>query len=183
METERKLFSIILLLICIQCNAFASKSNLELIPGQEILMSNSIKHQFSSTNHQDIFSIQLIGDSLISSIAIFSIVNECGDTIFCERFRSLLLIGYSADYNSPLKMKEAIIKDKVSKFFNEENFLIPAITNTEVYDEDYSNLENWNTIKSDPNSIGFIFRKGEGKYVKISYSKEFRKVVKYFKCC
>ena len=82
-----------------------------------------------------------------------------------------------------VKDQENFIKSRVLEFFDEKNFKTPAIKSDEVFDEDYSDKDIWESIKNDKHAIGFYFLIGEEDGRSIAYSKRLKKVVLYFNCC
>jgi hypothetical protein len=82
-----------------------------------------------------------------------------------------------------VKDTEKYMRNRVKEFFDEKNFNYPAIKQDEVFDEDYSDMEIWNDIKSDRTAIGFYYLIGEEDGRTIAYSKKTKKVVMYFNCC
>ena len=72
---------------------------------------------------------------------------------------------------------------RIEGFFNENNFLNPAIKKDEKFDPDYSDKETWDEIQSDKAAIGFSYLLGEEDGRKIAFSKKKRIVVMYFNCC
>ena len=81
------------------------------------------------------------------------------------------------------KKERKYIKDKLDKFFNEDNFHQPAIAANDSFDEDYTKKEIWDDIISDRTAIGFYYLIGEEDGRHIAYSKKLGKVVLYYNCC
>ena len=149
-----------------------------------VLIENKVKHSFSQIDKNDEFYICIKGKSIVEGKMIFKIIKSDGIVILNEEFPSYLLIGYGfeGDMNS-VKDKEDYIKSRISYFFNEDKFIQPAIQPGESFDEDYSDKEIWDDIKSDQTSIGFSYLIGEDDGRMISFSKKKGKVVMYFNCC
>jgi len=148
------------------------------------LIENRVMHSFSQMDKKDEFYICIKGKSILDGKMIFKIIKSDGTEILNEEFPSCFLLGYgfAGDKNS-VKDKEDYIKSRITDFFNEKNFLHPAIQPGESFDEDYSDKEIWDEIKSDQTSIGFSYLIGEEDLRMISFSKKKRKVVMYFSCC
>ena len=79
--------------------------------------------------------------------------------------------------------RRAYIRKRMQHFFDDENFLIPAIKAAEEFESQYSEKAYWESIKNDPKAIGFYYLIGEEDGRSIAYSKELKKVVMYFNCC
>jgi hypothetical protein len=87
------------------------------------------------------------------------------------------------DENTTDEEKINMIKKRVSSFFDDKNFIFPAINSSDIIDTDYSNSEIWNDIKSNPKALGFYYLIGDELGCKLAYSKKQKKIVKYFCCC
>ena len=149
-----------------------------------VLIENKVMHAFSKIDNKDEFYICIKGKSILDGKMIFKITKSDGTELLNEEFPSYLLMGYGfeGDMNSA-KDKEDYIKSRIKDFFNENNFMYPAIKSDENFDEDYSDKEIWNEIKSDLTVIGFSYLIGEEDGRKIAFSKNKGKVVMYFNCC
>jgi len=149
-----------------------------------VLIENTVMHAFSQFDNKDEFYICIKGKSITDGKMIFKITKSDGTELLNEEFPSYLLMGYGfeGDMNSE-KDKEDYIKSRINDFFNESNFIHPAIKSDETLDEDYSDKEIWDEIKSDQTIIGFYYLIGEGDGRKIAFSKKKGKVVMYFNCC
>lgn len=163
----------------------AETESIALLTNDSILIKQSVKHQFSQTDKKDEFYICVKGESLLKGKAIFTIRNSAGIEIFREEFPSINLIGYDLPQGigASVKDQENFIKSRVLEFFDEKNFKTPAIKLDEVFDEDYSDKDIWESIKNNKNAIGFYFLIGEEDGRSIAYSKRLKKVVLYFNCC
>lgn len=153
-------------------------------PSQKPLYQNVVERNFSNPEEKDELSIKIIGNSILGGTAVISITTKVGRTIFKEEFPARYLIGYSftGSYDNE-DHKEDYIKERVDEFFVEENFSNPAISTDEQFDEDYSELDNWNDIKSDKTAIGFYYLIGEEAGCRIAYSKKQKRTLTYFCCC
>ncbi|NCA77917.1 MAG: hypothetical protein EOM90_16435 [Alphaproteobacteria bacterium] len=149
-----------------------------------VLIENRVMHSFSQMDKQDQFYICIKGKSIIDGKMMFKIIKSDGTVILNEEFPSCYLLnyGFEGDIHS-VKDREDFIKSRISDFFNENNFLHPAIQPNESFDEDYSDKLIWDEIKSDQTSIGFSYLIGEEDIRMISFSKKKGKVVMYFNCC
>ncbi len=160
------------------------KGKQEAESASDVLLKNEVKHLFSDTLAADLFQIFLKGDSLISSTVAFNIISSKGDTLHHETFPAAYLIGYELISDSAtLAQKEAVIKRRISKFFDEKNFLTPAIKPDQKFNPEYIEKSVWEDLKSDESAIGFYYLVGEEDGRRIAYSKKQKKVVLYFNCC
>lgn len=114
---------------------------------------------------------------------IFQIVDENGIEILTEKYPANYLIGYGLDPGATIEEQENYIKKRVDEFFKGENFISPAIELESKFDEDESDYQIWNDIKSDSTAVGFLYLIGEESIKSIAYSKKMKKVVVYFSCC
>ena len=153
-------------------------------PIQKPLYENLIQRPFSDPKHEDELSISIIGQSIVDGTAIFSIKTHNGRMIHHEEFPARDLIGYGLiGEEATVAKMEQYIKKRVDDFFIEDHFSNPAIAADEEMDEDYSDPEVWNDIKSDQSAIGFYYHVGEEAGCQIAYSKKQRKTRIYFCCC
>ena len=161
-----------------------SKSNLKTEKDNEIiLLENSTERTFSNPDSKDNFKIIITGNSLHDGKMTFQIINAKGNFIHNEEFPSYYLIGYELFDDEPKEKQKEYIKKRVAEFFKDDNFFSPAISENEQYDEDYSDLKEWNDIKSDSTAVGFYYLIGEESGNRIAFSKKENKIVIYFSCC
>lgn len=149
----------------------------------KIICSNIKPHKFSSHETLDTFKIWIEGESLLNSDVHFEIINSDKEKIYSVVFKSYLLLNYDISSDTIDFAKETFIKTRISKFFNEENFISPAIKDGETFYSDYSDKTIWDEISADKNSVGFIYLIGEEDKRSIAYSKKQKKAVIYFNCC
>ena len=149
-----------------------------------ILLKNGVYKVFSNPNKKDKFTISIIGESILVGEMVFKIIDFEGTEILNETYPSNVLInGYIFDEKSTSKELEEYIKKRVSEFFKEDNFSIPALSIDSKFDSDYSVKKNWTDIKSDSSAVGFYYLIGLENGCRISYSKKQKQVLKYFCCC
>ena len=141
-----------------------------------ILLKNSVYKVFSNPNKKDKFSISIIGENILKGKMIFKIINSNGIELLNETYPSNVLInGYIIDENITDEEKINMIKKRVSSFFDDKNFIFPAINSSDVIDTDYSNSEIWNAVKSNPKALGFYYLIGDELGCKLAYSKKQKK--------
>jgi hypothetical protein len=150
---------------------------------QSTLLENIVNRKFSDPTTKDKFSITIIGESLIKGMMVFQIVDANGSEILTEKYPANYLIGYGLNPDATVDEQENYIKKRVDEFFKDENFHSPAIELESKFDEDESDYQIWNDIKSDSSAVGFFCLIGEEGFQSIAYSKKLKKVVVYFSCC
>jgi len=181
----KKIILFITIGICFNCKNIlfknkTSNSNIDSL----VLLENQTDKLFSNPNKKDIFSISIIGENILNGKMIFKITNSSGVELWNEIYPTNVLInGYIIDEDTTDEEKISMIKNRVSSFFDDENFIFPAINPSDVFDRDYSDLEIWNDIKSDQKAKGFYYLIGLEESCKLTYSKTQKKIVKYFCCC
>ena len=150
-----------------------------------ILKTNCVAHKFSHPDKLDTFIVYIKGKTILDGEVTFIIKDFNGVEIFKETFPSKYLIDFGLDNGSSESEnnKTIYIEQRITKFFEEENFIEPAIKLNEEYIEDYSDKAVWEDIHSDQTSIGFHYLLGEEDNRLIAYSKKMKKVVIYFNCC
>jgi hypothetical protein len=132
---------------------------------------------------KDTFKIKITGQSITDGTFEFEIITNNGIVIHHETYPSYYLIGYGLENNATEADKAEFIKKRIVKFFEEENFHTPAISKDEKFDEDYSDKEFWEDIKSDSTAVSFGYLIGEESNGQIAYSKRLKKVITIFSCC
>lgn len=151
------------------------------------LLSNIKTHEFSDINKKDTFKLVLSGQSIIDGHVTFQIIDFNNNIILNDTFSALDLIYEELNYvwndtTPSTKQEEDSITKRVKYFFDDGNFVQPAINPWENYDKEYNNLPKdiWKSIKADPASIGFFYSEGGEGGCGIAYSKKDKKAVYYF---
>ncbi|WP_379090983.1 hypothetical protein [Pedobacter sp. UC225_65] len=94
-----------------------------------------------------------------------------------------LLKSYLA--SAELKKEEEKVKflnDEINYFFDEQHFLIPAVTEQEQPDNNVPDKEFYNELKKTMLN-GFDYRLGKDTKIYIAWSVKEQKVKVYYKCC
>ena len=142
------------------------------------------EHHFSSINKEDKFQIILTGDNIIDAEVTIRILTTNDSILFKESYSSVDLIGYGLiGEKVTVELQEKYILKRMNEFFDKDNFNAPAIGLNDTCDSDYSNCEIWNILQKDQTAISFYYLIGEEIGCRIAYSKELKKVVKFFCCC
>jgi hypothetical protein len=142
-------------------------------------------HAFSDPNKLDSFEIKAEGLNILNSQVTFRIISFNGKEIYSISFPSTDLIGMGLQrgVNASKKEQEKYILKRIHDFFDEKNFSVPAIKDSEEFEDEYGTIEIFTDIKSDKTAIGFHYLIGEEDGRKIAYSKKLKKVLLYFNCC
>jgi hypothetical protein len=149
-----------------------------------ILLNESIEREFSNPKRKGKLTISIVGKNILEGKMIFKVIDSNGNELLNEKYPADYLINeYIFDENSTDKERKNYIKKRITEFFKEDNFSIPALSNEEKFDSDYSNKKIWDDIKSDTTAVGFYYLIGLENGCRIAYSKKDKKVVKYFCCC
>lgn len=139
---------------------------------------------FSDPLKADTFKLALIGDALKDIAIRFTITSHDGQLIYHKDFKATDLI---ANYKSSVDLKKertqlAFIKDEYRLFFEEENFLEPAVTENEQPDQNTPDINFYNELKQSALN-GFKYRSGKETSVYIAWSEKEKKVKPYYNCC
>jgi hypothetical protein len=154
-------------------------------PNREPLYENVIKRPFSDPAFKDELSIKVFGESLVGGTVVILIISSDGRIIYKQEHPASHLIGYGLmgeEATNIARMEEYITK-RVDEFFIDDHFSNPAVSLNETFDNDYSELESWNSIQSDQTAIGFYYLIGEEAGCRIAYSKKEQQTLTYFCCC
>jgi len=148
------------------------------------LLNYTSWHNFSDTSEKDNFNITLYGQSMIAGTVVFKIINGEQNRIYQEIFPASDLLGDEIDELS-LSQQQDTIKVRMAHFFDNENFDSPAIDKSDkaednFYDPDKSQKADWEDVKSDAKSVGFIYSRRYESTFGIAYSKKKKKVVRIF---
>ncbi|MFC2152534.1 hypothetical protein ACFLSE_08405 [Bacteroidota bacterium] len=140
-------------------------------------------HYFSNQQEKDTFRLTLTGNSFIEGQINFEIINSKGKRIYHETFKSKFLIGYGLmEFEKPtVSEKTNYIAKRMEEFFNESNFIEPAIPKKEQFDEDNYKKESFYKIQKNEKSIGFSYVIGEENIRSITVVDG--KVIVFFNCC
>lgn len=140
------------------------------------------EHLFSNATNPDIFSLDIIGDSIISGKAILKILNFENELLFKDSFPAADFLYDAYDVIPTNAEREDTIVSRFKAFLDNRWFLTPAgIISSEMDPElNLEDKEIWKEIKSDSSITGFVYSHGyEGTYA-IAFSKKKKKVVFYF---
>ena len=139
---------------------------------------------FTDTVHLDTFKVVLKGKESKDMSLVFTITNYKGVQIYKEEIKATVLLkSYLA--SEDLKKENDKIKflnDEVNFFFEEEHFLIPAVTTAEKPDNNAPDKAFYIELKQSQLN-GFDYSLGKDKQIYIAWSNIAQKVKVYYKCC
>jgi hypothetical protein len=165
------------------------KSNLRDRTSDDVVVNIKKLNYFSSNENKDTFSITAIGNSFLDSNVYFNITNKQGKVLFRDSCQSFWLLNYEFEQwkanvkGTDKEQQEAFIKYRIEHFYDEDNFIRPAISNKSKYaefgEDGFIDEKVWNRIKSDKTSIGFHYLFGAEDNSEITYDKKEKKVILY----
>lgn len=139
---------------------------------------------FSDSVKVDTFKVVLNGESLKDMVMSFNIIAHNGAKIYQKDFKATDLIkNYEStlDLNKESKQKE-FIQQEFKSFFEDENFLEPAVTENESPDANTPDKGFFNELKLSGLN-GFKYRLSNEQKVYIAWSAKEQKVLPYYSCC
>jgi hypothetical protein len=145
---------------------------------------NQIVKPFSDLEKLDTFRVVLTGTKPKDMLLTFSITAHSGQRIYSQNFEGKALIDL---YKQTVDLKKedkqiAFLQQELKMFFEEENFLEPAVTETEEPDQFVPDKGFFAELKQSGLN-GFKYRLGQENKVYIAWSTREHKVKIYYKCC
>jgi hypothetical protein len=145
---------------------------------------NQIVKPFSDLEKLDTFRVVLTGTKPKDMLLTFSITAHSGQRIYSQNFEGKALINL---YKQTVDLKKedkqiAFLQQELKMFFEEENFLEPAVTETEEPDQFVPDKGFFAQLKQSGLN-GFKYRLGQENKVYIAWSTREHKVKIYYKCC
>lgn len=145
---------------------------------------NQIVKPFSDLEKLDTFRVVLTGTKPKNMLLTFSITAHSGQRIYSQNFEGKSLIDL---YKQTVDLKKedkqiAFLQQELKMFFEEENFLEPAVTETEEPDHFVPDKGFFAELKQSGLN-GFKYRLGQENKVYIAWSTREHKVKIYYKCC
>ena len=139
---------------------------------------------FSDANQADTFHVRLYGKSPKESQLIFSIRSHEGKEIYKEEISAKDLFN---NYDATIDLKKEknqvkFLNEEINRFFDEENFMEPAITEEETPDQHVPDQTFYSELKASQLN-GFFYRLGKENKVYIAWSQKEKKVKTYYNCC
>lgn len=139
---------------------------------------------FSDTTKLDTFRIVLKGDKPKNMELVFTITTQSGHQIYTKILKATALLDNYKESIDLGKKKEQLqfMREELSLFFDEENFIEPAVTETEIPDKNTPDKNFFEELKK-TGVNGFKYRLGKESKVYIAWSEQDKKVKNYYECC
>lgn len=146
--------------------------------------SKTVLRSFTDTAKLDTFKILLKGDHPKDMELVFTITPDNGVPVFTKVLKGTeLLDNYKESLDLKKEKKQVqFLQEEVGLFFDEENFLEPAVTETEEPDKNTPDKNFFAELKK-TGVNGFKYRLGKESKVYIAWSIAEGKVKPYYECC
>lgn len=169
---------LLFLIILLSFAACKSEKKVEAITEKTKLLA------FTDTVKLDTFKITLTGKKSAEMLLKFTIKNFKGTEIYNKEIKATdLLKSYLA--SEDLKKENDKIKflnEQINVFFDEEHFLVPAITEDQQLDNNTPDKDFYQELKQTQLN-GFYYSLGKDKSIYIAWSIKDQKVKVYYHCC
>lgn len=144
----------------------------------------TVLRSFTDTTTLDTFKIVLQGTKPKNMELVFTITPANGQPVYNKILKaSELLDNYSETLDLAKEKKQmAFIKEEMDLFFEEENFLEPAVTENEEPDQNAPDKNFFAELKK-TGLNGFQYRLGKESKVYIAWSTADKKTKIYYQCC
>jgi hypothetical protein len=144
----------------------------------------TIVQPFSDTTQLDTFKVVLHGDKPKDMLLTFSIIAFNGEEIYRKVLKAKDLI---ANYKETIELSKEnsqrkFIHEELNLFFEEENFLWPALTPEQKPDKHAPDKAFFEELQHSELN-GFKFRVSKETNIYIAWSAKEKKVKTYYKCC
>jgi len=161
------------------CNNYSTKDPSSLFP-----KSKTMLHSFKDSIQSDTFRIVLRGHKPKDMELIFTITPKDGAPIYTTVLKAKALIdNYKETVDLEKEEKQLLfLEEELNQFFDEENFLEPAVTENEIPDDNTPDKNFFNELKK-TGLDGFKYRTGKESKVYIAWSNAENKVKIYYQCC
>lgn len=145
---------------------------------------NQIVKPFSDLEKLDTFRVVLTGSKPNDMVLKFSIIGHNGQQLYTQNFDGKTLVdGYKQTVDLKKEDKQiAFLQEELKTFFEDENFLEPAVTESEDPDQFVPDKGFFAELKQSGLN-GFKYRLGQENKVYIAWSAREQKVKIYYKCC
>lgn len=150
---------------------------------ESVLLENATTLEFDGKDGEEQFRVALFGDRILDGTVAFTIRNGQGELIYTDEFpASMLAASYDETINTPEK-QEALIRERIDEFFDEDRFKQPAIEgNQPPHDSYFIEKSTYDDLRQ-TNAPGFLYLIGKENTKHIAWSSAEQKVVMYFNCC
>lgn len=139
---------------------------------------------FTDTVKLDTFKLTLTGKKSDDMVIKFTINNYEGTEIYNKEIKATdLLKSYLASEDLKKESdKITFINEQINVFFDEEHFLVPAITEDQKLDDNTPDKAFYEELKQTQLN-GFYYSLGKDKSIYIAWSIKDKKVKVYYRCC
>jgi hypothetical protein len=146
--------------------------------------SKTVLHSFKDSIQADTFRIVLKGSTPEDMELVFTITPKDGVPVYTAILKAKKLIdNYSETVDLGKEDKQLLfLEEELSQFFDEENFLEPAVTENETPNDNTPDKVFFNELKK-TGLDGFKYRTGKESKVYIAWSDLEKKVKVYYQCC
>ncbi|UYZ58100.1 hypothetical protein [Hymenobacter latericus] len=154
------------------------------LPARRARMEATAEHRFSSQQANDVFALRIVGDSLLTGQAQFTIVSAQGDTLWREQFPVTALLDYGLlkyGQNPTTAQREAYVRERLDGFFAPERFLQPAVKPGTAPDR-HASQAVWKEVQQ-TGLPGFAYSLYEEDGRRLAYLPRQHKAVVYYNCC
>jgi hypothetical protein len=160
----------------------SSPGSREAIPADE--QQKIIVKSFSDSLQADTFKVKIEGSKPKDMQLAFTIRSFEGKLIYSISIKAAdLFKNYDATINLNKKDNQIkFLKEEIGRFFEEENFMEPAVTEQENPDQYVPDKTFFEELKKNQLN-GFIYRLGKENKVYIAWSVTEKKVKPYYICC
>lgn len=146
--------------------------------------SKTAFRSFTDTTKLDTFKLILKGDKPKNMQLVFTITPADGKPVYTKILQAKeLLDNYKESLDLGKEKKQVkFIEQELDLFFGEENFLEPAVTETEEPDKNTPDKNFFAELKR-TGLNGFQYRLGKESKVYIAWSAAEKRVKPYYECC
>lgn len=179
---KKILTALIPLLLVLACNQGTNSKDAASASGLPPARETAVF--FSDSTQKDIFRIEFTGAAPETSQLVFTIRNAAGEEIYRNQVAAKdLFANYDAELDLSKKKNQVVfLKDESDHFFDEENFLVPAVAEDEQPDANVPDKKFHAELKKSKLN-GFKYRLGKESNLYIAWSAQQGKVMVYYRCC
>ena len=177
---------LLILLLPFVFNACTSNQKKEEVDEATLIKnaSSMVTKSFSDLNKLDTFRLNLSGTKPKEMTLTFIITNYKGKEIYHKVLKGKELLG-STDPNVDLRKEKDQIRfltTIASQFFNEDNFLEPAVMPNDKPDNYAPDKAFYDELKATKLN-GFKYRLGKENNIYIAWDEKQQRVKIYYNCC
>ena len=139
---------------------------------------------FTDTVQLDTFKVVLLGQESKDMKLSFTITTQEGEQVYKKEIMAEELFNSylpKADFKNEDK-KIKFLTNEINFFFEEEHYLIPAITEQEKHNNNFPDKSFYEELKASQLN-GFSYRVGKDINIYIAWSAKDKKVKIYYRCC